>query len=133
MKPKKADMVKEIEPLLVHMNPAWGNNILCDVGWYPIILKLHREIKSYDSNYEIHQIKEKFGILRFYYAHSWGKASTPEQEVIHRECENIAGIAALVSSKTCELCGLPGLITKNNLNIKTLCGLHAAEKGFNFE
>ena len=40
----------------------------CGEGWRPIIVQLDRDIAAIESDYEVHQIKEKFGGLRFYYA-----------------------------------------------------------------
>jgi hypothetical protein len=39
----------------------------CEEGWWPIIAELDRQIAAIAPGYEVHQIKEKFGGLRFYY------------------------------------------------------------------
>jgi hypothetical protein len=71
------------------------------------------------SQFEVLQVKEKFGGLRFYV-----------------NCRNDAairqriGTAAQESFRTCEICGQPGELREDSW-IKTLCGKHASEHGLN--
>lgn len=54
---------------VLHRIPAgWGRWVSCDAGWYPIIVALDEQIAAIAPEYEIHQVKEKYGTLRFY----WG-------------------------------------------------------------
>lgn len=44
----------------------WGRWFSCDKGWYPLIIKLDRELAEIAPDYELHQVKEKYGTLRYY-------------------------------------------------------------------
>lgn len=91
-------------------------------GWWPIIQTLcaniqdHINWKNRESHVVeqvvVHQIKEKFGGLRFYYG---GGDDTIDGMV--RMAEAIAGI-------TCETCGAPGK-SRSGGWIRTLCDEHA--------
>jgi hypothetical protein len=62
-----------LERILGRIPNGWGRWISCGPGWYPIIVDLADAIAELLPEYEIHQVKEKFGTLRFY----WG---TPYRE-----------------------------------------------------
>ena len=59
-----------LERILRRIPDGWGRWISCGPGWYPLIIDLADAIAELLPNYEIHQIKEKYGTLRFY----WGTA-----------------------------------------------------------
>lgn len=101
------------------------------IGWWPILESLCANIQHHvDSKQEqkekyqigdgceqvvVHQIKEKFGGLRFYYA---GGDDT------------ITGMVRMAESwaaRTCEECGAPGK-TRSDGWIRTLCDLHELER-----
>jgi hypothetical protein len=93
---------------------GWGRWISCDAGWYPIICGLDEQLAAIDPGYEVHQVKEKFGTLR-YYARS--EVSDPDGcmraliRAAEEQCET-----------TCELCGEPAeLMTTPTSWMKTLC------------
>lgn len=44
----------------------WGRWLSIDAGWYPIIARLDAQLATLDPDYELHQVKEKFGGLRYY-------------------------------------------------------------------
>ena len=52
--------------ILGRIPDGWGRWIGCGKGWYPIIVRLDAEISKLVPGYEIHQVKEKYGTLRFY-------------------------------------------------------------------
>lgn len=108
-------------------------------GWWPIIESLCCQIQSYldhkkkcrqhllennPHNYEIpkeieqvvaHQIKEKFGGLRFYYG---GGDDT---------IDGMVRMAEEWADNSCEKCGCPG-IKRSGGWIKTLCDTHEKER-----
>ncbi len=55
-----------IVELLSRIPDGWGRWISCDAGWYPLITELGTRLAELDPEYVLHQIKEKFGTLRFY-------------------------------------------------------------------
>lgn len=57
---------QDIVELLARIPQGWGRWISCEAGWYPLIAALGADLAIVDPDYEIHQIKEKFGMLRFY-------------------------------------------------------------------
>jgi hypothetical protein len=94
---------------------AWADPEAVGKGWWPIIAKLEEQLLELDTDYEVLQIKEKFGGLRYYFASSGG---LPD--------EKFAAMTALVqqaeneSYRTCEECGQPGE-AKGPGWIRTLC------------
>ena len=78
------------------------------VGWYRLILNLHKKLVEENPTYYIIQVKEKFGGLRYYTGEmtekGWG----------------LVGAAEKKSSRTCERCGRAGRQTSRGY-IATLC------------
>lgn len=64
-----------LERVLRRIPDGWGRWISCGPGWYSIVVRLADEIAELLPEYEIHQVKEKYGTLRFY----WG---TPHREPV---------------------------------------------------
>jgi hypothetical protein len=56
------DLIKILERIPLR----WGRWISCGPGWYPLIIELDNKLAEIFSNYELHQVKEKFGTLRYY-------------------------------------------------------------------
>jgi len=82
----------------------------CGDGWFDIISKLSRDLKSLGFTGRVVQIKEKFGGLRYY-------VSEASLEVYNRIDE-----AEKASYSTCELCGSPGKLTRpDGFWYQTLC------------
>ncbi len=98
-----------------HWGEGWPAVISCGVGWTDVVVYAVRIGEAYDWTFELHQVKEKFGGLRFY-------SSLPR----HAEAM-IEGLA----SGICEACGDVGVmcatITKGWF--KTLCAEHLAIEG----
>ena len=112
----------------------------CADGWAPFIEKLMTDIErvlegldeadSKDIGFEVHQIKEKFGGLRFY-----AEAAVPKprelspglSDAVDRINELIAE-AESNSFTICEKCGEPGELRMEGRSwIRTLCDEHAEE------
>lgn len=86
-------------------------------GWAVIIDDLVKDLFQLGWDGEIHQVKEKFGELRFYI----GVGS----EEIHHRIE----VAEFASRHTCEKCGDPGVTSGwGGSWLLTLCPLHGAEQ-----
>lgn len=87
----------------------------CGAGWHKLIEALIQDLIAFGWDRDCHQIKEKFGSLRFYV----GNATEEMHELI--------SAAEYESGRVCEECGKSGKQTKvNNYWIKTLCPEHAA-------
>lgn len=105
----------DFEDILRRIPDGWGRWISCDPGWFPMIAELHRTLVDMDPNYEVHQVKEKFGGLRYYYG-----PGNAEMDAVVRQFENR-------SYKTCELCGDDARMCRKGYWYKTLCSNCAAE------
>jgi hypothetical protein len=83
----------------------------CGEGWFDILWRLCEDIEKLNppKDFEVHQIKEKFGGLRFYTG-----AGTDE---IFDRIEQ----AEQESYKTCEACGSTKNVTSEGRWITTLC------------
>jgi hypothetical protein len=81
--------------------PGWYG-FACGEGWATLLDEAFGALRALGWNGEIHQIKEKFGTLRFYVAQDGDQRFRP---IIEK--------AEAASTRTCEECGAPG----------TLCGL----------
>lgn len=114
----------------------------CDPGWAPILnclmiaishrieFEYYRDKKTpYDQwvmvnpdeySFKIHQIKEKFGGLRFYYS------VKKDSEIFGA----MVAVAELLSQCTCEITGNPGELYVKNGFIKTLSPEKAQELGY---
>lgn len=104
-------------------------------GWVSLIVELDAKLASIDPNYTIEQIKEKFGLLRFYARPSFGQGSTWEeslrQRVIYNEEANAKWDDFMVaiheaeqkSGEICEVCGAPGSMRSDGW-MKVRCDEH---------
>ena len=91
------------EEMYEALNPYWNDSFgyyLPHQGWWPIVLDTHRQLKVISNEYRIHQIKEKFGGLRYYF-------SMPDQEC-YDKAQEIIKEAEVRAAGTCEYCGGPG-------------------------
>ncbi len=95
---------------------CWGFDV--GIGWYDIVYRLSEKLEALiaaqpeDDRAYASQVKEKFGILRFYMDGN----TTKEMEAAIREAE-------VESAKTCEVCGKPGGITGKGW-LTVLCEEH---------
>lgn len=71
-----------LERMLRRIPDGWGRWVRCDAGWYPLLVELDLEIAALLPEYEIHQMKEKFGTLRFYWSLPELKASCCKERLI---------------------------------------------------
>lgn len=91
-------------------------------GWYPIILDLDQDLGAIDPDYQLVQVKEKFGRLRYYVEPEPGKPRRGFAKLI-RSAERMA-------ERTCEECGGAGAAARRGSWVRTLCAEDAAGCGF---
>lgn len=91
-------------------------------GWYSIVVDLDRELSSIDPDYQLVQVKEKFGGLRYYVEFAPDRAR-PGFDALIRAAE-------LRSERTCEVCGAEGGPAHRGSWVRTLCGADAAADDF---
>jgi hypothetical protein len=129
-------MRKELEQKLVERWPTWFKpkgdfrytgmtlGFRHEDGWFDILWRLCEDLeplvaaleKQTERPFEVLQVKEKFGGLRFYVNHA--------NDAIRQRIE----AAQQESFHTCEVCGQPGTLRENGL-MKTLCEEHANAPG----
>lgn len=85
-------------------------------GWHELVVGVHSQLSGIDPDYHIHQVKEKFGGLRYYYAPS--DKATMEQA---SQMAEIVRSAEERSWKICEECGAPGEIQGDQWVRVVLC------------
>ena len=120
-------MKEELEEKLFAIEPKWFNRTSmqsslmcfgfdCGDGWYALLERLLLDAKAHEmpEDFQVVQVKSKFGGLRFY------TDNAPEHfqaRVSEAEAE---------SFRTCEVCGEPGKTGARGW-IQTLCDAHAEE------
>lgn len=57
---------EDLRKILSRIPENWGRWISCASGWYPLVIELDRKLAEIFPDYELHQVKEKFGTLRYY-------------------------------------------------------------------
>jgi len=83
-------------------------------GWRKILEELHANLIGWAPNYQVDQVKEKFGGLRVYLTYN--------QLSMVTDMERAVGYAEQQSLKTCEMCGAAGINQKTSSGWwKTLC------------
>lgn len=101
-----------------HTAMCWGFD--CGDGWFDLLDSLCKMIThhlTYNADKDTppviaDQVKEKYGTLRFY-AHGGDKTTDAYIE-----------FAEYLSGLTCEVCGKPGKLNKDNTWLKTTCEEH---------
>jgi hypothetical protein len=114
--PDAGPYAQALEGILRRIPDGWGRWISHDAGWYPIVATLDERLAALDPDYVVHQVKEKFGTLRYYCAPS----GEPSTELRNTFCDTIVQ-AERTSAITCERCGGPGVLHRRGHWRKTLC------------
>lgn len=108
----------------------------CDDGWYDLLDRLMEKISKLDKEKAVvvHQIKEKFGGLRFYIGGEIrmdiiGQGSMiMDREDQFKKVYEAIDEAESESFKTCEVCGKPGKLCLAGYWLKTVCKEHRHTK-----
>lgn len=95
----------QIEALKEKFVPEYYKSIDVGEGWYQIVVNCDKELIKIDPNYQIFQIKQKFGGLRYYFHPSQSDTSRAMSEVISKY--------EVIAAKTCEATGEPGVLMKS--------------------
>lgn len=117
-------MRKELEEKIARRWPSWFDmngdirhtlmpfGFQCGGGWFDLLWRLCERLeplvaefeRKTGERFEVIEVKQKFGGLRFYTSHWPNLGRTPAPEAIHKCIED----ARAESCDTCELCGQPG-------------------------
>lgn len=109
MNPKE----QKLEPVAKRMLPDCWPYIECDVGWDDLLLELDSKLAELAPDYQVLQIKEKYGGLRFY-----AIGLSDEGLDLIEEYEDR-------SLTICETCGSPGRLMQDRGWYKTVCDEHS--------
>lgn len=101
---------------------GWYGCIAPD-GWQKIVEETDAMLAHIDPDYEIHQIKEKFGTLRYYFGTTHA-SDTIEYKIMSA----IERAAEARSAGVCEVCGQWGETDWDRSYVRTLCEEHNEEK-----
>jgi hypothetical protein len=113
MSEEEIDVSSILEQIKSRINSAYGKTIACDSGWHELVCKCHLELLAMDPNYEVFQIKEKFGSLRYYF----GTRSTDLKEFMMWK---VSEKYTALSENTCEITGKAGKLMFKQGLYKTL-------------
>lgn len=103
-------------PILARIPDGHERAVHVDAGWDDILLELNERLAGLDEDYEVFQVTEKFGGLRY--------SCSIEQ---HPEAYRILAEAELEATRRCERCGRPGEINRETPAIRALCPEHLEE------
>lgn len=126
-------MRKELEQQMVKRFPSWLSvnggvyhtlmpfGFQCGDGWFNILWRLCVDLEPMvaelqaetGDRFEVVQVKEKLGTLRFYVSHH---TDSIDQRIVEAQKE---------SSRTCEICGQSGKQRETGAWVETVCDEHA--------
>jgi len=116
----------DLMDILNRIPKGWGRWISCDRGWYKLLADTNRKMKLMLPTYEISQIKEKYGTLRFYWSipfedATWANMNDDISHTVYDIMSDIAHAAENASAYICETCGEYGKTRNSGYWLKTLC------------
>lgn len=88
-----------LQAIVDRIPSGWGRWLDVGRGWYPIIADLNEAIAEIHPDYEVHQVKEKYGGLRYYCSHDGDDT-----------VRALVQAAEQLSERTCEDCGEDALL-----------------------
>lgn len=97
-------------------------------GWQELITTVHTALTALFPEYEILQIKEKFGGLRYYWA-----APEGADPALVTAGHALVDAAEAQSFKICERCGKEGSVQSLGGWLVTLCDEHHEERAIEIE
>lgn len=102
-----------IQKLAKKIKPPYHSTIDVDEGWYKLVLDCDKELSDIDPKYDLQQIKEKFGGLRYYFQ--------PSDPNLREKMDAVIAKYEKLAGETCEATGGPGVLMKSVGNwFKTL-------------
>lgn len=102
--------------MLTRIPDGWGRWIRCKRGWYPLIIETDRRLAALCPEYELQQVKQKWGTLRYYC-----DPCPDHRDDLWETFETIAEEAEARSRTICEVCGGGGDAASNGNWVMTLC------------
>jgi hypothetical protein len=99
------------------------DQVWCGAGWHRLVAETNRRLAEIDPSYRLDQVKEKFGLLRYYASPS--PASDLDADA-RRHFTAIISSAEVASGFLCEVCGRADaqLLGQGRGRARTLCDSH---------
>lgn len=91
--------------VLLRIPSGWSRSISCGPGWYPLIAQVHLGLCALDIDYEVSQVKQRFGSLRY------GAQPQTDDVHVHKMFTALVDQAESASMHICESCGAPGIMS----------------------
>ena len=98
----------QVEALKNKFLPNYYKSVDVDEGWYQIVVDCDNLLTEIDPNYQIAQIKQKFGGLRYYF-----QPSDVNNGELYVKMNAVVLAYEKIASITCEATGKPGVIMKS--------------------
>ena len=106
----------QIEALKNKFLPNYYKSVDVDEGWYQIVVDCNNLLTEIDPDYQIAQIKQKFGGLRYYF-----QPSDVNNGELYVKMNAVVLAYEKIASITCEATGKPGVLMKSKGGwVKTL-------------
>lgn len=106
----------QIKALKNKFLPNYYKSVDVDEGWYQIVVDCDNLLTEIDPNYQIAQIKQKFGGLRYYF-----QPSDVNNGELYVKMNAVVLAYEKIASITCEATGKPGVLMKSKGGwVKTL-------------
>jgi hypothetical protein len=100
--------------ILARIPDKWGRWISCGRGWYPLIVDLDRALAEIDPYYQVLQVKQKLGGLRYYFElRDQPDPADPDPESRQARADVLVQAAEKRAAHTCERCGNPGTLSRS--------------------
>lgn len=117
------DLIPQLENIRQKFIAGRTNVIQVDEGWYKIVVDCDAELTALDPDYQLEQIKEKFGGLRYYF-----RPSEKCDKLTFLEMKEVVYKYEALARQTCEATGKPGVMMRSIGGwYKTLNPEYAAE------
>lgn len=104
----RRELQKQIEKLKQKIVPGYRKSIDVDEGWYQLVVDCDKELTGVDPNYQIYQVKEKFGGLRYY-----TRPSNLDDKHTLMRIGDIISKYEDIAWTTCSATGAPGVLMKS--------------------
>ena len=102
------DLQLQVETLKDKFLPNYYKSVDVDEGWYQIVVDCDNLLTKIDPDYQIAQIKQKFGGLRYYF-----QPSDVNNGELYVKMNAVVLAYEKIASITCEATGNPGVLMKS--------------------
>lgn len=108
------EIAEQIADIKNRFAPGWIGQYSSPEGWDELVAELNLRMREIDPDYELNQVKEKFGGLRYYFT----STLTGEQR---QKLNALAHTAEAASLSICQVCGKHGAKQTTRGWVATLC------------